>query len=423
MPEPIKTGLPPDLDLGGNWIIEWDAVDPTTGATVPGVTVSDTSLLASGVASVLPVPLGPYLLVQGGDVPPPPPPEPPPPPPPPEPPPPPPPPEPPPPPPPPEPPPPPPPPIGTPTQPEPPSFTPKRTLPAAKTWAEVLAGLKALQPGDRLPIQGVTFPSTATLTKTLAAPAEVTFDAACRIKGGGALRSPALRFVGCSHVRFIAATGLVVSNPVRGLGIQFSSAQDCVFDGWTVDGTAMDATNAFPSAGNIERNYIRATTNNFCEVLALDVHPEKGTGMHGMNLGDSNQPHYNRNNTIVLTSHGSRNGGSLLEYGQPTGNAAYAPSGNKVWLQAANLLFDAQSQTGANALNLWGAIASLDVLWIGATNLHGFAVKVGPGSFHNVQVLAGAASNCCLNPRYRGQNPWQRGGGIAYAPGPFTPKP
>jgi hypothetical protein len=415
MPEPIKTGLPPDLDLGGNWIIEWDAVDPVTGATVPGVKVSDTSLLASGVASVLPVPLGPYLLVQGGDVPPveppdvppvpppAPPPEPPPEPPPPS--------------------PPPPPPSGTPAQPEPPSFTPLRTLPPAKTWAEVLAGLKALQPGDRLPIQGVTFPSTATLSRTLAAPAEVTFDAACRIKGGGALRSPALRFVGCAHVRFIAAAGLVVSNPVRGLGIQFSSAQDCVFDGWTVDGTAMDSTNAFPSAGNIERNYIRATTNNFCEVLALDVHPEKGTGMHGMNLGDSKQPHYNRNNTIVLTTNGSRNGGSLLEYGQPGTNAAFAPYGNRVWLQAANLLFDAKSQTAANALNLWGAVNGLDVLWVGASNLHGHAVNAVFGTYKNTRIEAGHATNCCLNPRYRGDSPWLKHSGLVYSPGPFTPTP
>jgi hypothetical protein len=283
--------------------------------------------------------------------------------------------------------------------------------------------MAALQPGDRLPIQGVTFPAEAQFTKALTAPAEVTFDAACKIKGGGALREPALRFSGTAFVRYIAAPGLVVSNPTQGLGIQWSSAHDCVFDGWTVDGTAMDATNAFPTSGHIENNYIRATVNNFCQVLALDVHSEKGTGMHGMNLGDTEAKFANRNNTIVLTTEGSKNGGSLLEYGQPGDNATFAPSGNRVWLQAANMLFDAQSQTGGNCLNLWGTVASIDVLWIGASGLHGHAVASDPGSYKAPRIETGSAVNCCLNPRLHGQNPWQTAGGIVYSPGPFTPKP
>jgi hypothetical protein len=253
--------------------------------------------------------------------------------------------------------------------------------------------------------------------------AEVVFDTACKIKGGGAQRTAALRFKGTANIRFIAGPGLTVSNPTQGLGIQWSSSHDCVFDGWTVDGTAMDATNAFPTAGNIENNYIRATVNNFCEVLALDVHPEKGTGMHGMNLGDCNQPFYNRNNTIVLTTEGSRNGGSLIEYGQPSTNSKYAPYGNRLWLQAANLLFDAKSQTAANALNLWGSIGGVEVLWIGASGLHGHAVNAVFGSYANVKVETGSAVNCCLNPRYKGQNPWMKHGSMVYAPGPFTPVP
>lgn len=48
MSKKIKTALPPNHDLGGSYIIEWDAVDPTTGATVSGVKVSQTSLLVEG---------------------------------------------------------------------------------------------------------------------------------------------------------------------------------------------------------------------------------------------------------------------------------------------------------------------------------------------------------------------------------------
>jgi hypothetical protein len=48
MAQKIKTSLPGFLDLGGNWHVEWDAVDPTTGASVSGVLISATSLHVAG---------------------------------------------------------------------------------------------------------------------------------------------------------------------------------------------------------------------------------------------------------------------------------------------------------------------------------------------------------------------------------------
>lgn len=48
MAEKLKVPLPEFMDLGGDWVIEWDAVDPTTGASVAGVTISDASLLVVG---------------------------------------------------------------------------------------------------------------------------------------------------------------------------------------------------------------------------------------------------------------------------------------------------------------------------------------------------------------------------------------
>jgi hypothetical protein len=43
---PVKTGLPVGLTLPGNYRLVWDAVDPTTGATVSGVVVSEMALEA-----------------------------------------------------------------------------------------------------------------------------------------------------------------------------------------------------------------------------------------------------------------------------------------------------------------------------------------------------------------------------------------
>jgi hypothetical protein len=48
MAEKLKAALPEFMDLGGGWVLEWDAVDPTTGASVSGVVVSNTSLMVAG---------------------------------------------------------------------------------------------------------------------------------------------------------------------------------------------------------------------------------------------------------------------------------------------------------------------------------------------------------------------------------------
>lgn len=64
MAKKIKTALPPHLDLGGSWRVEWDAVDPTTGASVAGVVISATSLYVEGSSESLQL-LGPFMLVPG----------------------------------------------------------------------------------------------------------------------------------------------------------------------------------------------------------------------------------------------------------------------------------------------------------------------------------------------------------------------
>lgn len=63
MAKKIRAALPPDVNLSGSWTIEWDAVDPVTGASVSGVVISETSLRVEGQADLLPV--GPFMLVPG----------------------------------------------------------------------------------------------------------------------------------------------------------------------------------------------------------------------------------------------------------------------------------------------------------------------------------------------------------------------
>jgi hypothetical protein len=62
MAQQIKTAMTPNLDLGGSWRVEWDAVDPTTGDSVSGVEISKTSLHVEGSAASLAAVGDPILL-------------------------------------------------------------------------------------------------------------------------------------------------------------------------------------------------------------------------------------------------------------------------------------------------------------------------------------------------------------------------
>jgi hypothetical protein len=62
MAQKMKTSLPARLNLGGSWIVEWDAVDPTTGASVAGVVISATSLHVEGSAASLAAVDNPILI-------------------------------------------------------------------------------------------------------------------------------------------------------------------------------------------------------------------------------------------------------------------------------------------------------------------------------------------------------------------------
>ena len=67
MAAPLKAPMAPDLDLPDGYVVEWAAIDPTTGADVAGVVVSGVSIfgtvLGSGAGSGLD--FGPFMLVPG----------------------------------------------------------------------------------------------------------------------------------------------------------------------------------------------------------------------------------------------------------------------------------------------------------------------------------------------------------------------
>lgn len=64
---PVKTGLPDNMSIGPGYTIRFTAVDPTTGAVVAGVTISDASIFctAQGSAGAGALDSGPFMLVPG----------------------------------------------------------------------------------------------------------------------------------------------------------------------------------------------------------------------------------------------------------------------------------------------------------------------------------------------------------------------
>lgn len=51
MPQPLIADLPPDMDLDGGYQIRITALNPSSGAVVSGVTVSNVMILAEAVGT------------------------------------------------------------------------------------------------------------------------------------------------------------------------------------------------------------------------------------------------------------------------------------------------------------------------------------------------------------------------------------
>ena len=67
MSAPLIAAMPADLDLPDGYVVTWAAIDPTTGADVSGVVVSNVSIFGTrlGTGSSGGGLVGPFMLVPG----------------------------------------------------------------------------------------------------------------------------------------------------------------------------------------------------------------------------------------------------------------------------------------------------------------------------------------------------------------------
>ena len=69
MAQKLIASMPDNLDLDANYTIRFTAVDPSSGAVVPSVNISNAALLVSNLTASADIALqsGPFMLVPGPD--------------------------------------------------------------------------------------------------------------------------------------------------------------------------------------------------------------------------------------------------------------------------------------------------------------------------------------------------------------------
>lgn len=423
MAQKLDVGMPQDLDLVGGWTVRVTAVD-ATGATVTAVNVSNMAIVADSPTSSdgTALQVGPFMLVPGpGDT------------------------------------------TGSgttsvvvsatqsgttagpapqPATPEPmttgsydsfvsalqpPQFNYSKHVPIT-TLNAYLAAIKNPQAGYWYDVQGVTVHGTVTATHALSSWCKFTYDAACKFTGSsvGSAPVPILEVRGAAFTQHIAAPGVLFTNP-GGNGIHSQGGTNhCVFDGFKATDMGADGYDFFGGPyGDTHDNFIRVEAENVAtQSLKFDPHSEKGTGLHGMNVQDSNKSSF-RNNTVAIYCHDCvKYGGSVLECGVESGGTQ--PHGNSYYVKGYRMLMNALHQGAGNGVNQWGGAAHDNTfVVVEVDEMAGYAMNMGAqtGTLTNVRVAQGTATNTNQNPRFAGKNPWMKGHGLVYSPGPFTPSP
>lgn len=300
------------------------------------------------------------------------------------------------------------------------------------TPAQVVAAITNIQPGDWIDVQGVTFPGEIVWNPQLSAYAKITLDAGCRFTGyQGATQTnvPALYLPHPRFLQIIFAPGAYVTNPMGDQGILAHGGDHLVVDGFHVKGCGGDGFSLFPASDGADVQYcfLRGEVEGFCMTTLFDPHAEKGSGIHGMNLGDS-AAHVFHHNTVAVYVHDAWTdpatgkqigGGSCVEIGS---NApATSPHDNVLYVKGHGLLWNAQTQTGGNGINHWAAGGTStahdnDFKIIEVDDMAGYGFHLN-GTFQTLPAAAvgiGRASQCCLNPLYAGQSPWMKGPEVKY---------
>lgn len=295
-----------------------------------------------------------------------------------------------------------------------PAFTPVRTVNVSSA-ATLKSALSSLQPGDLVKASApFTVSSSSSTPLTISARPSATAEID--------LTGVTITYTGTSQT-----DGVWLNNPANlyifggdistGQGatcIRVYGSQHVLWWGFNAHNCGANGFQAQAIGGPVDHDDFQGELSHTGQNLAWDPHcssGECGTGLHGANLWDANQTNSFTDNRFAFYAHDIPVG-ACVEYGNSQGVA----TGDVLYLKCVNETEVAKSQTGGNALQLWGKIdnttrATLDVRYLEGDNLQGYALRdsgLSSGTdASGIVIEYGRVSNTNQNPRYTGQNPWQ----------------
>jgi len=297
-----------------------------------------------------------------------------------------------------------------------PSFTPARTV-NVRSASQLQAALSNLRPGDLVKATaGFTVSSSSStplvIRNRLSAPAEIDLTGV-KIRYTGAQQYDGVWVNNASNLYIFG--GDISTSHTGGVCLRIYGSQHVLWWGFTAHDCGATGFQAQAIGGPVDHDDFQGTIWKVGQHLAWDPHAEKGTGLHAANLWDAPYANSFSNNRFAFYAHDIPVG-ACVEYGNNQG----AATGNVLYLKCVNETDVSTTQTGGNALQLWGNIdnttkATLNVKYLEGDNLQGYAyfdsglssgvdasgVTIGPGS----------ATNTNQNPRFAGKNPWQHAHG------------
>lgn len=266
-----------------------------------------------------------------------------------------------------------------------------------KAWSSI-------RPGEEIDVRHVTFRGEAVFEKQLPGWAEVHFGPGTTFTGTPGSNLPAVWIDDSRGIRFY---GGAVTNPKGGAGVTIYDSSYVTWWGFVIHYTAN--TGLFVQGIHRPNDHLdlEGDISHWGLNLALDPHSEKGTGIHGANLGDAVRGV--KNSRFALYLHDA-SVGSGVEAGGATQSDGFWH--NTLYLRCRNLTKRAVTLTAGNCIQLWGYnVTGNDIAYIVARNLQGRPYDAsgmfGGQSLTSDRVGYGRAYRTNLNSRI-GAIRWDR---------------
>jgi hypothetical protein len=294
-----------------------------------------------------------------------------------------------------------------------PPFTPLRTVHVSSA-SELKNAIANLQAGDLVQATApFTVSGETVISKALSSWAVLDLGSHVTFEYSGGSDVPAVYINRSSHLRIYG--GIATTDRTGGGCILSHGLDHVLWWGFYAHDCGGTGLSMFPvtDGGAITNNDFQGEITRAGLNLAWDPHAEKGTGLHGANLDDSGLYPFT-DNRFALYVH-DEPAGACIEYGSND----VPPVRNTIILKCVNETDVSTTQTGGNAIQFWGVAGqAADIKYLEASNLQGFALydhgMYSGATLHGVTVEYGRAAKTNLNPRYAGQNPWQKGKGEVY---------